>query len=213
MRQKGKTWIDHKNHEVPTYAINPVLRTEEKHTQRILDAALLAEKYLNQVVELTRTAYGEVYDAKILDAKIKNRKEPGDGMTLTSFDGGITVKITKPDNVYFDTTYTNLVKEKFEEYFKSFDESEAVMFLRDLVNALLYSPGGKVDMGKVLQLRKYRERVQNSKKLSTNSQIFLGAMDLFDKAVRTKPGSMGIYVDARDEKGKLRRVALKYTDI
>jgi len=213
MRQKGQKWKDHKGNEVPTYAISPVLRCEEKHTNRIAGIALLAEKYLRQVVSLTNAAYNDVYEAKILDAKIRDRKAPSDGMTINSFDGSVSIKVTKPDNVYFDTTYTTLVKEKFEEYFKSFEDSEAVIFLRDIVNDLLYSAGGKVDMSKVLKLRKYRDRLLNSKKLSTNSSIFIEAVDLFDKAVRTKPGSMGIYIDVLGEAGKSRRIALKYTDV
>lgn len=213
MRQKGLVWTDHKGNEVPTYAISPVLKCEERHVHKIAEAAKLAEKYLAKVVSLTREAYEEVYEAKIHDAKIKGHKPPTDGMSINAFDGSISVKITKPDNVYFDTTYTAIVKEKFDEYFRSFEGSEAVEFLRDLVNDLLYSPGGNVDMSKVLKLRKYRDRLQSSRQLSKNGAIFIEAVDLFDKAIRSKPGNMGIYVDVADEHKKLRRVNLKYTDL
>jgi hypothetical protein len=213
MKQKGKMWRDHKGNDMPTYAINPVIRCEEKHAHRIAEAALQAEKCLRKLVELTRTAYAEVYDAKMLDAKIKNIKPPTDGMSISSFDNTVEVKITKPDNVFFDTTYTSMVKDKFDEYFNSFDDSEAVKILRDMVTDLLYSPSGRVDMNKVLRLRKHRDRIQNSKKLSANGYIFIEAVDLFDKAIRTKPGTMGIYVDIKDSNGNRRRVPLKYTDV
>jgi hypothetical protein len=68
-------------------------------------------------------------------------------------------------------------------------------------------------MGKVLKLRKYRDRLQSSRQLSKNGVIFIEAVDLFDKAIRSKPGNMGIYVDVADEHKKLRRVNLKYTDL
>lgn len=212
-RQEGTVWKDHKGNEMPTYAINPVLKAEERHTQRIARAALRAEKAIREVVELTRVAYVEVYNAKILDAKIKDHKPPTDGMTMCSFDNTIEVKITKPDNMSFDTTYTSLVREKFDAYFNSFEDSEAVQFLREIVTSLLYSPTGRIDMNKVLRLRKHRDRVQNSKKLSKNASLFIEAVDLFDKAIRTKPGLMGIYVTIKDEKGISRRIPLKYTDI
>lgn len=213
MRQKGKMWRDHKGNDMPTYAINPVIRTEEKHAHRIAEAALQAEKGLRKLVELTRLAYTEVYDAKMIDAKIKNIKPPTDGMSISSFDNTVEIKITKPDNVFFDTTYTSMVKDKFDEYFNSFDDSEAVKILRDMVTDLLYSPSGRVDMNKVLRLRKHRDRIQNSKKLSTNGHLFIEAVDLFDKAIRNKPGTMGIYVDIKDVDGVKRRIPLKYTDI
>lgn len=213
MKQKGTTWKDHKGSEVPTYAIRKVLKVEEKHAHRVADAAMLAEKYLRRVVDLAREAYEEVYEEKVRDAKIMNRRDPTDGMTISSFDNSVQVKITKPDNVYFDTTYASMVKEKFDEYFDSFEDSESVALLRAMVNDLLYSPKGNIDMSKVLRLRKHREQIQHSRKLSANATLFIEAVDLFDKAIRTKPGSMGIYIDIRDEKGVTRRVPLKYTDI
>ncbi len=213
MKQLGTTWKDHKGNEIATWAINPVLKKEEKHSHKIMKAALNAEKYLREVVALTRAAYDEVYKAKIADAKIKEHKAPSDGMSISSFDSSVQIKITKPENIFFDTTYTSLVKEKFDAYFNSFEDSETVAFLRDVVSDLLYSPGGKVDMSKVLKLRKHRDRIQNTKKLSQNASLFIEAVDLFDKAIRTKPGSMGIYIDMKDEKGISRRIPLKYTDV
>jgi hypothetical protein len=213
MKQKGTVWIDHRKKEVPTYAIRRVLKTEEKFSHRIAEAGLLVEKSLRKLVELTRVAYEEVYEEKVKDAKIMNHKEPTDGMSISSFDNTIEVKITKPDNVYFDTTYSALVKEKFDEYFNSFEDNESVALLRGIVNSLLYSPKGNVDMSKVLQLRKHRDQVQNSKKLSHKSSLFIEAVDLFDKAIRTKPGAMGIYIDIKDNNGTKRRIPLKYTDV
>lgn len=213
MKQKGQVWRDHKGNDVPTYAIRRIFKIEEKHAHKIADAALLAEKALRKLVQLTRSAYEEVYDEKCRDAKIMNHKDPTDGMTISSFDNTVEIKITKPDNVYFDTTYSTMVKEKFDEYFNSFEDSESVALLRGIVNNLLYSPKGNVDMSKVLRLRKHRDQVQNSKKLSHKSELFIEAVDLFDKAIRTKPGAMGIYVEVKDENGTKRRIPLKYTDV
>jgi len=213
MKQKGQVWKDYKGNDVQTYAIRTVLKVEEKHSHRIADAALQVEKSLRKLVEVTRSAYDKVYEAKINDAKIQDHKPPTDGMSISSFDNTIEIKITKPDNIFFDTTYTSLVRDKFDAYFNSFEDNESIRILRDMVTSLLYSRSGKVDMGKVLRLRKHREQIQSSKKLSVNSQLFIDAVDLFDKAIRTKPGSMGIYVDIKDDKGVARRIPLKYTDI
>jgi hypothetical protein len=135
-------------------------------------------------------------------------------MTISSFDSSVQVKLTKPENMTFDNTYTSLVKDKFDEYFATFDEqSQEMVFMRGLIKDLLFSSGGKIDQGKVLKLRKYRDALKMSKTQNRKAALFIDAVDIFDKAIRTKPGSMGIYVDVRDEAGKLRRVALKYTDV
>lgn len=215
MRQEGQIWKDHAGKDVPRYAISPVLRLEDSHANRIAEAALKAEKYLRRVTDLTRAAHEEIYAAKILDAKIKGRdKSPGDGMTIMSFDSSVQVKVTKPETLLFDNTYTNLVKEKFDEYFATFDsQSSEMSFIRELISDLLFSKGGHIDQGKVLRLRKYRDRFKSSKTMNRKANLFIEAVDLFDKAIRTKPGGMGIYVDVKDEEGKARRVALKYTDV
>ena len=138
MRQKGTEWNDGRGNTVPTYAINPVLKVEEKHSQKIAKAALLAEKYLKQVNELVKEAYGEVYEAKVQDANLKGNKTNFSGMTMNAFDNSIEVKVTKPDNMYFDNTYTDMVKEKFNEYFDSLNAgNDTAVFLKDLVNDLI----------------------------------------------------------------------------
>jgi hypothetical protein len=216
MRQKGKNWKDHTGKEVPTYAISPVLRIEDRFANTIADKALRAERLLTEVVALTRRAHEDVFKAKILDAKIKGRdKLPSDGMTINAFDNTVQVKVTKPDNMTFDNTYTNLVKEKFDEYFATFDSQNPEMdFIRKLIQDLLFSKGGQIDQNKVLRLRKFRDDLKRTKTRNHKAALFIEAVDLFDKAIKVKPGNMGIYVDVLDEhQGKMRRVSLKYSDI
>jgi Protein of unknown function (DUF3164) len=215
MRQKGQIWNDHAGRLIPKYAISPVLRLEDMHANRIAEAALKAETNLRKVDELTRAAHEAIYAAKILDAKIKGREgKPTDGMTISSFDNKIQVKVTKPDNMTFDNTYTTLVKEKFDEYFATFDSQNPEMdFIRKLIQDLLFSKGGHIDQNKVLRLRKFRDDLRRTKTRNHKAALFIEAVDLFDKAIRTKPGGTGIYVDVEDETGKPRRVALKYTDV
>lgn len=215
MKQTGKIWKDHAGHDIPRYAINPVLRIEDRHANKIADIALKVEKLLRELVELTRAAHEEIYAAKTLDAKIKGRdRTPYDGMTISSFDNSIQVKITKPDNMTFDNTYTNLVKEKFDEYFATYDTQNPEMdFIRKMIQGLLFSKGGNIDQGKVLRLRKLRDDLKRTKTRNHKAALFIEAVDIFDKALRTKPGSTGIYVDVNDENGKPRRIPLKYTDV
>lgn len=215
MKQKGNEWVDGTGKTIPKYAISPVLKIEEVHSHKIVDAALKAEKALNQLFELQKKAYNEVYDAKVADANMKGNKTNFGGMTINSFDNTVEVKITKPNNVYFDNTYTELVKEKFDEYFNSLKtDDDTSIFLRDLLNDLLYTTGGKLDQGKVSKLRKYRARISENKKLSVSAKLFIEAVDLFDKAIKEKPGSTGLYISLMDDdKGKMRRVAINYTDI
>ena len=215
MKQKGKNWTDANGKEMPLYAINPVLKVEEKHSQKLATLALKAEKALKELVEASGNAYNEVYEAKVKDAEFRGSKRPIEGMTISSFDSTVEVKFTKPETLTFDNTYTNMVKAKFDEYFNSLNAgNETAAFLRDIVNELMFTSGGRLDNSKVLQLRKYRDRIAGSLKLREKGQPFLEAVDLFDKAIRSKTGNTGIYISVCDNPGeKKRRVALKYTDV
>jgi hypothetical protein len=215
MKQKGQSWTDCNGKEIPTYAINPVLKVEEKHAQKIIALGLKVEKDLKELIEASNKAYMEIYEAKVKDSAIKGNKGPTEGMTICSFDNTIDVKFTRPDTMYFDNTYTELVKQKFDEYFSGLNAgNDTAAFLRDIVNELMFTSGGKLDSGKVLQLRKYRDRIAGNDKLRVKGTPFIEAVDLFDKAIKMKPGNTGLYLSVADQPGqKKRRVALKYTDI
>ncbi len=214
MKQKGKIWADATGRDVATYAINPVLRIEEKHSHRIASAALRVEKALKNLNDVMLEGYTEVYEAKVKDAEIKNNKKPTQGMTINSFDETIEIKITKPNSMYFDNDYTEMVKNKFDEYFASLNAAnDTAVFLKEIVGDLLMTSGGRLDSSKVLKLRKYRERIAKNKKIK-NAKLFIAAVDLFDKAIRTKKGNTGIYVSVAENVGdKRRKVALKIQDI
>ena len=215
MKQKGTIWTDGKGREMPTYAITPVLKAEEKYAHRVAKAALAVEKAQQKLVEISTEAHLKVYEAKVKEAEMKGNKTPYDGMTINSFDNTIEVKITKPESMYFDNDFTNMVKTKFDEYFNSLNAgNETAVFLKDLVKDLLFTSGGRLDNSKVLKLRKYRDQMAGSAKLRVKGKAFIEAVDLFDKAIKTKPGNTGIYVSIAKEPGdKKRRVALKYQDV
>lgn len=214
-KQKGKQWTDAKGKQYETWAINPVIKLEEKHAQRILDLAKNVERALVRLRQAEREAHDEIYQAKMKDAHIKGNQTPADSMTFYSFDQSVEVKITKPDAMFFDNDMVKVVSEKFEKYFESFGkENETISFLRDIVNDLLFKKGSSLDTTKILKLRKYRDRLIESKHKTEAAQLFIEAVDMFDKAIRTKAGNTGLYVSERkNESEQYTRVRLKITDI
>ena len=217
MKQKGKIWLDHKGTEIPIHAVNPVQKAEEKHAHRIAKQAIRVEKSLIQLKKLINEGYSDVLEKKISRANYLKNKVPTlqSGMTINSFDGLVEVRITKPDTLYFDKTFTEIVKTKFDEYFKSFgNDNEQVVFLRNLVNELLFTNSGRLDISKVMSIRKQANNIKNSKKISQSSQHFVDAVDLFDQAIKTKAGNTGIYINVAEKQHEhKRKVAIKITDI
>ena len=216
MKQKGKDWISAEVKVVPGFAINPVMKVEEKHAQKVSALALKAEKALHELNNAINEAQKEVFDAKLIDAGFKDSKREltPDSLTFSAFDKTVTVKIVKATRLVFDKSYVSMVKVKFEEFFQKFDsnekESQKFSFLRELVDSMMFK-GDNLDQTSVNQVRAAKATAERSK--VEGWELFVEAVDLFDKAIRTEPGNRLYYVDVADENGKMRRVALKYTDV
>ena len=217
MKQKGKIWTDATGRQLDTWAINPVLKVEEKHAQRIAERALKAEKALKELNEAVDEAQQDVYEAKLKDAQVKDYKRlpTPESLTFSAFDKSVGVDIRTTRRLVFDKTYVGIVKSKFEEFFGVFDqderESKKFAFLRDMVNSLLFKASGDLDQTSVNEIRSHKATAERNK--IPGWELFVEAVDLFDKAIRTEPGNRLYYVDVAEENGKIRRVALKYTDI
>jgi len=213
MKQQGKNWKDGKGQEIPTYAISPVLQMEEKHSQKIAKLALIAEKNLQTLVDAMLAAYDEIAEAKLAEAKMKGNKGNNAAMTINSFDGEIEVKITKPSSLSFDTYTLGLIQEKITEYLDGLNATnEMAVFLKNLIGDLLKKSGGDIDQTKLSKLRKHVAEIKETPNLAKKAKPLIEAVDLFDKASRTRTGKTGLYVQVPDETGK-RKVSLKYTDL
>lgn len=215
-KQAGKIWTDAGGRNIEAAIINPVLRTEEKHAQRVAMLALRAEKALEQLNAAVDNAQNEVFEAKLKDAKIFERRIPTpDSMTFSAFDKSILVDIRTSRRLLFDKTMVGIIKSKFEEFFAEFDGEDKgsvrLAFLRELVNSLLYKGSGDLDQTSVNEIRSHKDTAQRMK--FEGWEKFVEAVDLFDKAIRTEPGNRLYYIDVRDENGRMRRVSLKYTDV
>lgn len=216
MKQKGKFWIDANGRELEACIVNPVLRVEEKHSQRVAALALKAERALAELNEAIDIAQDEVFDAKLKSAKIYEKRLPKpESMTFSAYDKSILVDIKTTRRLMFDKTMVGVIKTKFEEFFAEFDgedkSSGRVAFLRELVNSLLYKSGGDLDQTSVNEIRTHKATAERMR--FKGWEKFVEAVNLFDEAIRTEPGNRLFYVDVREDNGKMRRVALKYTDV
>jgi hypothetical protein len=216
MKQKGKEWIDGTGNKVQGWAINPVIKIEEKHTWKVAELALKVEKALKELNAAVDAAQLEVFEAKIKDAQVKEstRIHKPESLKFSAYDRTASVEIKTTKRLTFDKTYVSIVKAKFDEFFAIFDgndkDSKKFAFLREMINSLLYKNNGEIDQTSVNELRSQKALAERTK--VEGWELFVEAVELFDKAIRTEPGNRLYYVDVSEE-GRMRRVALKYTDI
>lgn len=217
MKQKKFPWIDESGRPYDNWAVSPVRRAEERNAQRVADAALKAEAALKALNEAVSRAQVEVFEAKLKDAQVKeyNRMPVPESLTFTAFDKSVKVDIKAGKRLTFDKSYVSMVKAKFEDFFAVFDKDEPASkkfsFLREVVNSLLFKSNGMLDQTSVNEIRSHKANAERAK--IPGWELFVEAVDLFDKAIRTEQGNRLIYVDVKGESGNMRRVALKYTDV
>ncbi len=217
MKQKGNIWIDQAGKEIDTWAINPILKIEEKHAQKVIALAFKAEKALIELDKQIHLSITEVFQAKLKDAEMKEYKRMPTPKSLSfyAFDKSVFVDVKTSKKLSFDKTYVSIVKNKFDEFFKVFDgnqkDSDKFAFLRGMIDSVLYKNDSEIDQTSVNELRGHKGTAQRLK--FEGWELFVEAVDLFDKAIRTESGNQLYYIDVADENGKMRRVALKYTDI
>lgn len=215
-QKKGKDWVNAEGKIVPWFAVNPVMKVEEKHAQRVAALAQKAEKALQELNEAVNEAQKEVFDAKLKDAGFKDSKREltPDSLSFAAFDKTATVKIAKATRLVFDKSYVSMVKVKFEEFFQVFDgdekESQKFSFLREIIDNIMYN-GDNLDQTQVSKIRAAKTSAVRLK--IEGWELFVEAVEILDKAIRTEPGNRLYYVDVADENGRMRRVALKYTDV
>ena len=216
MKQQGKVWLDAQGKEVNTWAINPVIKIEEIHAQKIGKIALKVENALKALNEAINDAQKEVYEAKLKDAQIKDytKMPTPESLFFKAFDKTFTVDIKTTKKLTFDKTYVTIIKSKFDDFFRVFDNdnkgSKKFAFLRRMIDTLMYKGNGEIDQTSVNELRSAKEFAIREK--IEGHEIFAEAVDIFDKAIRTESGNRLVYIEVL-ENGKMRRVALKYTDI
>lgn len=215
MKQKGSEWVNADGREIPTYAINPVQKIEEKHCQKIAVLAKKAEKALQDLYDSACIGYDEVFFAKVKEADMRELKTPRDGFSINSFDYTIQVQYTKPKKSYFDSTMVAMVKEKFSAFLSSLTAgNDTADFLKQLIQELLFTKNGELDSSNVLGIQQYAKEIRTGTKKIKNKELFLEAIDLFESALRKKPGNPGLYIHIAENPGeKKRKVALKITDI
>ena len=211
-KQVGKIWTDANGRRIERDIISPAVRVEERNAQRVATLALRAEKALEQLNAAIDKAQDEVFEAKLKEAQIFERRLPTpDSMLFSAFDKSILVDIRTSRRLVFDKTMVGLIKMKFEEFFSEFDKddkgSARMAFLRQLVNSLLYKGSGDLDQTSVNEIRSHKDTAKRMK--FEGWEKFVEAVDLFDKAIRTEPGNRHFYVDVKDDGGRMRRVALK----
>jgi hypothetical protein len=203
-QQKKKDWIDEAGNTVMYNQLTTVEKVNEESCYKI---AKEAERVFDKLVKLKRTIVSEVQ--KCIDAfhqQYKGKKTVFKGnYTIFNFDQSLKIEVSVSQPIRFDDMGIQAAKAKLDEFLDEgiTTKNQAV---KQMVLSAFETSGGKMDVKKIMALKRYAERI--------NSPLYDEAMQMIDQAIR-RPDTATYYRVAvkNSETGKFEYIKLSLADI
>lgn len=178
MSDDRKTWIDPQGRTVPDHLVTDAERMKDELAERLVAAA---EALQAAQLALKGNSFAEMYAAQSLifeqwGAKIGGKKG---GFSVRNYDGSAEVEISVQDRIVFSSEL-QAAKALIDECIEGWSEgaNENLKLLVDDIFSV--NQAGKIDTRRVLSLRKFKIRDQETGELD---QRWERAMDAVSQAM------------------------------
>lgn len=178
-KSSAEKWQDETGTGIPYNRVKKYERLNERRLASIARQAISLNARLREFKEAVFKEASEMYEAFIADNGGKAPGKGKGGITLYNFDRSIKAEVSVSEQIQFDENFIELAKSKLDELLNDGLES-AKDFVKPLVMDAFSTTGGKLDTKRVLGLRRYADRIEDSR--------YKEAMAYIDKAIR-KPES------------------------
>lgn len=197
------TWHDEAGNSIPYSHIKPVEKAYEKSTYNIAKKALKVSDHLKELKEYVQQSVAEA--VAIFHAEYKGTKKEFKGnYTIRNFNDTIRVEVSVSNPIQFDDLTINEAKEQLDAFLKDGISSKNSA-LKEMVLDAFKTSSGKMDVKKILALKRYADRI--------NDERYTKAMSLIDAAIR-RPASATYYrVAVKNEQGQYKYIPLALADV
>ena len=203
-KPKDKVWHDETGMAIPVNRLTKSEKLKEKYAGKIIKDAIRLHEQLKKlkayIVEASRHVLEEVMKETGTDLKEGYKGN----FTWYNFDRSIKIEINVNTPIEFDDMLIEAAKEKFKEFLNNNITTENA-FVKELILDAFETRKGKLDVKRVLNLTRYRDKV--------NDPLFSEAVDLINKAIRQRKSKMYIRLFAKDEEGKYQQIDLNFSSI
>ena len=192
-----KIWQDENGIVIPANRVTASEKLRERACEKLQKES---EKLSNKIAEL-KAMFGEltdeVYEAVMAENNIDTADRKGN-FTFFNFDRSIKVEVDVNERIEFDDAMIAVAKEHLDVFITNATSTAVDEMIRDMINDAFSTSRGKLDTKKVLNLTRYRSRVDAEKYPN-----FHLAIDAIEKAIR-KPTSKRyhrIFIKRNEEDG------------
>lgn len=198
-----KFWKDESGTSIPVSRLTRSEKLAEKASYAIATKALKISGDLSAFKAEIKQLSETVYNALLEENGIKNGTRKGN-FTWFNFDRSIKIELDLQESIKFDEVLIGLAQEKLTEFISS-AISGSDDFIKDMVLDAFNKTNGRLDVRKVLGLRRHKQRAKDGR--------YHEAMELIDKAIRRPDSKLYFRVFVRDENGVYNSIDLNFSSI
>jgi hypothetical protein len=198
-----KVWADEAGNKIPFARLTATEKLMEKSAFQIATRAYKLNKELRAFKAYIRLLCEGAYNSFMIENDGKELSKKGN-YTWFNFDRSIRIEVDIQEAIKFDDLTIALAKEKLDDFIGS-NIKGAEDFIKDLIMSAFATQNGRLDVKKVLGLKRHKSRIKD--------QRYHDAMDLIDKAIR-RPDSKSYYrVSVRLDDGQYEGIDLNFSSV
>lgn len=203
VQTKEKVWRDEAGNNIPSTHIKPVEKVNEKVTGSIVAKAIKVSEQLTQLKAFIAKQVDEAFEA--FRKSYEGKKDDFKGnITIFNFDRSIKVEVRVTDAIQFDDMTIAAAKSKLDEFLRDGIQAKESV-IKEMVLDAFSTARGKLDVKKILGLKRYADRIKDVR--------YSEAMSLIDQAIR-RPSSATYYrVWVKTNQGHYEAIPLALADV
>jgi hypothetical protein len=203
-KSADELWNDEAGNRIPYSRVKQSERLNERKLATIARQAIALNDRLKAFKLAVFAEAQEMYEAFITENGGKKPGKGKGGITLYNFDRTIKAEVAVSEQINFDENFIKLAEDKLNELLND-GLSDAKEFIKPLVMDAFKTSGGKLDTKRVLGLRRYADRITDTR--------YAEAMGFIDKAIRKPESKEYFRVWVKDEKGEFVDVQLNFSAV
>lgn len=202
-QKKNTDWTDEAGITIPYSQIKKKEKVFEEVTYKAATRALKIHSQLAGFKSYLSTLLQLAIDA--FHAEYKGKKTVFKGnYTVYNFDQSIKLDVKVSNPIKFDDMTIQRAKDLLDKFLNSGIKAKNGA-IKQMVMDAFETTRGKMDVKKIMGLKKYADRVKDKR--------YTEAMQLIDRAIRRPSTATYFHVWIRDQEGKYKAVALNIADL
>lgn len=208
IKQQTKTdaiWIDESKNSVQYKRTSDSERTNEVESFKIAKRAIALNTELAAFKAQLKESVEKVMKVFLKENEMESMGEKWKGnFTFFNFDRSIKIEMNSNDQIVFDEQLLMGCKAKLNTFLDE-NVSTTTEVIKQLILGAFDNTKGKIDSKKVMNLLKYKDKVQN--------KVFAEAMDMLQKSIRVNGSKLYYKVAIKQEDGSYEYVDLNFSNI